>query len=263
MKQAVKTFKDAFENAVSVYDKLATGQIVPAKEEDHAIKQLQSSYQSFCDTLYRVLDQYTDWNTQTDVLYEGIRREINNSRMFGDEFRQNNCAPCLDCLRIFGAIRKASLWFSEDVRWRLRSFQYNYKRGYLGVHNNISVSFPDVRTPLAATSLSLPDTSHCLRQDKTFSDFLTVNDKPALIQRIGGIIHDAKAKKIATIIRALIGQGWLNFTTGECAALCRALSEEYKIVINRTDVSRYLSSGVRSMAITDSDIGAMLSLLTS
>lgn len=158
MKQTVKNFKDAFEKAVSIYDALAAGQIVPKKDEDRAIRQLQEAFQAFCDALYPVLEQYTDWNTQTKVIYESIRKEIDNDRMFGDEFRRNNCAAILDCLRIFGVIKTACWWFEDDLRYRLRGFQYSYERGALGVRNNVAAPASGVRTSPAATSRSQPET---------------------------------------------------------------------------------------------------------
>lgn len=97
---------------------------------------------------------------------------------------------------------------------------------------------------------------HAKRRDRTFSDFLTVDDenKEALIQRIGKIIHNAKAKKIAIIIRVLIDKRATNYTTGECAALCRALEVQYHISINSKSVSRYMQGGALDYRIMPTDI---------
>lgn len=102
-----------------------------------------------------------------------------------------------------------------------------------------------------------------VRPAKSLADFLTVEGKQALIDRIGGIIRDAKAKKIATIIRALTRMGQINFTTGECTALCYALTAEYGVGIDVKGVLRYLPSGGRGLAITSSDEDAIILLLTA
>ena len=102
-----------------------------------------------------------------------------------------------------------------------------------------------------------------VRPAKSLADFLTVEGKQALIDRIGGIIRDAKAKKIATIIRALTRMGQINFTTGECTSLCYALTAEYGVEIDVKGVLRYLPSGGRGLAITLSDEDAIISLLTA
>lgn len=234
MKQAVKNFKDAFENAVSVYDKLSAGQIVPTKVEDLVIKQLQSSYQSFCDALYPVLDQYTDWNTQSDVIYEGIRKEIDNDRMFGDEFRQNHCAASLDCLRIFGAIRTACKWFDGNPKYRLRSFQYEYKRGALGVRNNVAAPVSGVHASPAVPPKSQPEMA---TPQETNEKHIPRNQRIALLYNIFirlGITQEKTDTEIAGIIEFITGGDSKKNAKNTYAARCMhsELSDEAKKLLN-------------------------------
>lgn len=138
MKNVTNSFKEAFENALRIYDRLADGDEVSDKDQEQAITQLRTAYDEFCKKLYDVLSMYDSWDDQNNV-FEDIRADINNERLFSDEFRRDTSAS-LNCFKIFGAIKNVCWWFTDD-RYRLRSFCYQYRKNHPDL-NEVTQSAP-------------------------------------------------------------------------------------------------------------------------
>lgn len=143
MEKVTNSFKEAFENALCIYDRLAGGDEVSDKDQEQAITQLRTAYDEFCKKLYDVLSMYDSWDDQNNV-FEDIRAAINNERMFSDEFRRDKSAS-LNCLKIFGEIHNVCWWFTDE-RYRLRSFCCQYRKKH-----------PDLNEVTQSTSIAPPN----------------------------------------------------------------------------------------------------------
>ena len=96
------------------------------------------------------------------------------------------------------------------------------------------------------------------KPQKTFEDFIIIDDKTGLIEKIRPIIQGAKAKKIAIIIRALIELRYILINSGKYAELTRTLSICYSLKIDPRQVSDYASESGRHYAnITDLEISSI------
>lgn len=226
MTKEVQEFKYAFENAVSIYDQLAASQTVTTADQDRAIEQLRKAYQSFCDRLYVVLESYDDWNTQTSVVYEGIRREIDNDRMFSDEFRDDH-AVGFECAKIFGEIRKACWWFSDQKYYRLRYFRDNYSRGALaGVRNNVAPPIPNRFNTPVCQSDSVPQNK---KEAPKITDFI-IKDEDKVLKFIDDELKPCRSpqgKLIATMIVALCDKGYFAQIQGKVTNIIHAFRNAY------------------------------------
>lgn len=100
------------------------------------------------------------------------------------------------------------------------------------------------------------------KQQQTFEDFIIIEDKAALIEKIRPIISDAKAKKVATIIRALVELGYIVVGGGQYAALTRALNNCYEIRIVARQVTDYASeTGKCRNNITSKEIESVCDII--
>lgn len=80
------------------------------------------------------------------------------------------------------------------------------------------------------------------KPQKTFEDFIIIDDKTGLIEKIRLIIHNSKGKKVATIIRALIELNYINVTSGEYSSLLTSLRVKYGDIGSNAGIIKYLTS---------------------
>lgn len=230
---------------------------------------LDVSVQNFHRALYEALESVTDWNDQ-HIIYEEIKRLVDNDRMFGDEFRGDNydriirSAPGgIDGFRVIQyvpALKAACSWYG-DGRYRLCGFRRWYERYVLGLPATrsgvrLGMSVPAVSP---ASVFACPAHSEPLRAanaGRSLEDFLLAEDKQALIDRIGTVIAGATPKQVATIVRALSEMGAVRVGTGQYADLFKALKTKH----GPRDIVRYIT-GDRAKNITQGDIENMKNTL--
>lgn len=274
LNNAVNEFRDAFNDAVSIYDAIVAGKDVEADAITSATSRLSNAYQAFCDELYIELKPVTNWGVLNQY-YEAIKRSIDNGRMFTDEFREAENAPhIIRALGSWNALHNACWWYTFDSRSWLYNFRTNYKSCALpGVTPNPSIingaagnsqqviqaTRPPQPTP-APIAQPADEKKAKRRPDRSLEDFLLVEDKQALIGRIGPVLKNPTDKKAATAIRALRKLKYVNIVSGELAMFCRALNNAYSINITHTNVSSFVT-GERSMGIPESDIDLMADIL--
>lgn len=273
---AVNEFRDAFNDAVLIYDAIVAGNDVGADAITSATSRLSNAYQSFCDALYIELEPVTNWGV-LDQYYEAIKRSINNGRMFTDEFREAEKAPLIiHALGIWNALHNACWWYTFDTRSWLYNFRANYKSRALpgvtpnpaiinGPAGNFQPAIQATRPPQPTPApIAQPDSEKKAkrRHDRPLEDFLLVEDKQALIGRIGPLLTNAKPKRIACVIRALKELSYLALGNNECAEFCRALIRKYNLPeFHPTNVNKYVTgeySDTDSIKQETSDMAKLL-----
>lgn len=98
------------------------------------------------------------------------------------------------------------------------------------------------------------------KQQKALADFLIVEDKQALIDRIGLVMKDAGPKNVAVVVLVLSAAGWLNVSDGKYAELCRAINDTYRIRHEPRNVVQYIT-GSRSGKMSNTDKNNMRVIL--
>lgn len=250
--ETVMHLKDAFGQAVAIYDAAVSGQDTDVDEMPCISSRLRIATNNFYRELYDVLEPVTDWNEQNDI-YELIKRLIDNERMFNGEFTGDHyhqiirTAPVeksgVRIIQFVSALKGACSWFSDN-RYRLSGFRYWYERYVLKLpakYHGLRQGAQVLPNPPQSTRKK-EASKNCSGSGAGLSNLLLTADA-GLIDRIGMALRNKKGKGVATIIRALHELNYINVASGQYKPLFRAIRSQYGVDIGAdSGITKYLSN---------------------
>lgn len=241
--------KVAFDRAVAIYDSAMNGMGVDIDRMSQARTLLEIATKNFHQALYDTLELITDWGAQNNI-YEGIKRLVDNNRMFNGEFRSDrynqnvSAAPNgLDGFRVIQflpALKEACSWF-EDSSYRLRGFRYWYEQYVL----KQPVKYPGLRQGVSSQAAS---SQHIHGRDmfKSRSDFqaelsddaeqtnpieeFIIKKKDKVLKFINNELsrcNRTQGKLVAMLIVTLCDGGYFVHHRGKTLAMINAFQNAY------------------------------------